>query len=268
MSRGAPRGRPAQTRGVAAGPLGIIAGRGTLPVEVAEGARRAGRRVVCVNAFEADPRLSEIADDYHTVALGHLGAMVETFRSRGVTEIVLAGKVDKLAIAGAMALLLGVVGIYGVIAYAVSQRTREIGIRMALGAEPVGLRQMFVRRGLLLAQATASTHTFQRRASSTRIQGSCCASRPARFARLRASPLRSYQWNCPANANLSTCQMNIASWDSCRRASVKRGKLCGIICEPNSQMQSSKLGYRVSGSAPISAPSSFRSPVSLLCSRA
>jgi ABC-type antimicrobial peptide transport system permease subunit len=56
-----------------------------------------------------------------------------------------------LAIAGVMALVLGVVGIYGVIAYAVTQRTREIGIRMALGAEPSGLRQMFVRHGLLLA---------------------------------------------------------------------------------------------------------------------
>ena len=50
-----------------------------------------------------------------------------------------------------MALVLGVVGIYGVIAYAVTQRTREIGIRMALGAEPGGLQQMFVRHGLLLA---------------------------------------------------------------------------------------------------------------------
>ncbi len=56
-----------------------------------------------------------------------------------------------LAIAGVMALVLGVVGIYGVIAYAVSQRTREIGIRMALGAQPAELRQMFVRHGLLLA---------------------------------------------------------------------------------------------------------------------
>ncbi len=56
-----------------------------------------------------------------------------------------------LALAGGMALVLGIVGIYGVIAYAVSQRTREIGIRMALGARPAGLQRMFVRHGLVLA---------------------------------------------------------------------------------------------------------------------
>ena len=56
-----------------------------------------------------------------------------------------------LAIAGGMALLLGIVGIYGVIAYAVSQRTREIGIRVALGAQAFRLRRMFVREGLVLA---------------------------------------------------------------------------------------------------------------------
>ena len=61
-----------------------------------------------------------------------------------------------LAIAGAMALVLGVVGIYGVIAYAVTQRTREIGIRMALGAEPARLQRMFVRQGLLLAAVGAA----------------------------------------------------------------------------------------------------------------
>ena len=56
-----------------------------------------------------------------------------------------------LAIAGAMALVLGIIGIYGVISYAVSQRTREIGIRLALGAQPGELKRMFVRHGLVLA---------------------------------------------------------------------------------------------------------------------
>jgi predicted permease len=55
-----------------------------------------------------------------------------------------------LGLAGGMALLLGVVGIYGVIGCSVSQRTREIGIRMALGAQQQSLTGMFVRHGLVL----------------------------------------------------------------------------------------------------------------------
>ncbi|SRR5579883_714268 len=61
-----------------------------------------------------------------------------------------------LGIAGGMALLIGIVGIYGVIAYAVSQRTREIGIRTALGAQPSALLRVFVRQGLQLAGVGAA----------------------------------------------------------------------------------------------------------------
>jgi putative ABC transport system permease protein len=56
-----------------------------------------------------------------------------------------------LGIAAAVALLLGVVGIYGVISYVATQRTREIGIRMALGAAERDVRQLFLRHGVLLS---------------------------------------------------------------------------------------------------------------------
>ncbi|HUA17576.1 MAG TPA: ABC transporter permease [Bryobacteraceae bacterium] len=90
-------------------------------------------------------------------AIWSVDANLPVFQVRTLQEVY-AGSMARtsftlvlLAIAGAMALVLGVVGIYGVIAYAVTQRTREIGIRMALGAQPGALRQMFVRQGLLLA---------------------------------------------------------------------------------------------------------------------
>jgi predicted permease len=61
-----------------------------------------------------------------------------------------------LAIAGVMALFLSVVGIYGVISYIVSQRTREIGIRLALGAQARSVKRMFVLQGLTVATIGAA----------------------------------------------------------------------------------------------------------------
>ncbi|MGC2400205.1 MAG: ABC transporter permease [Acidobacteriaceae bacterium] len=58
-----------------------------------------------------------------------------------------------LGIASAIALMLGIVGLYGVIAYSASQRTREIGIRIALGAQRSTITSMFVRQGLILTAA-------------------------------------------------------------------------------------------------------------------
>src|SRR5215212_7306494 len=51
----------------------------------------------------------------------------------------------------ALALLLGVVGVYGVTSYLVAQRTREVGLRLALGAEPRAVVRMVVRQGMAVA---------------------------------------------------------------------------------------------------------------------
>ena len=54
-------------------------------------------------------------------------------------------------ILGALALLLATAGIYGVVSYVVAMRSREIGVRMALGAEPRAMLKMVLRQSMVLA---------------------------------------------------------------------------------------------------------------------
>jgi predicted permease len=87
--------------------------------------------------WSADPNLP--LADVHTLDYYYTKSMARTSFTLAI-----------LAAAGGMALLLGIVGIYGVISYSVSQRTREIGIRIALGAERRTVTALFVRDGLWL----------------------------------------------------------------------------------------------------------------------
>lgn len=98
--------------------------------------------------------LSEIRDAVSSVAPDNPLTQVRTLedvydRSMARTSFTLV----MLGVAACVALLLGIIGIYGVISYAVAQRTREIGIRSALGADQGTMKRMFVSDALLLAAA-------------------------------------------------------------------------------------------------------------------
>lgn len=78
-------------------PVGLIAAAGALPVEIARGAKRLGRGVICVDVLDGDPALQGLAEAYYAISLGELGGLIDALRRHGVREVLLAGKVDKLA---------------------------------------------------------------------------------------------------------------------------------------------------------------------------
>jgi putative ABC transport system permease protein len=91
--------------------------------------------------------VAEVTPDLPVAAVGTLEQVYHDHASMARSSFSLA----LLGIAGATALLLSLVGIYGVLAYAVTQRKREVGIRVALGAAPRSVKKMFIYRGLILS---------------------------------------------------------------------------------------------------------------------
>jgi predicted permease len=115
------------------------------------GGRRAVTFAIRSERTGAQGLLREIAAQIHAVnpdlPLATVRTLNDVYRQSMVqTSFTLV----LLAIAGAMALILAIVGVYGVLAYAVARRRYEVGIRLALGAQPKALKWLFVRRGLML----------------------------------------------------------------------------------------------------------------------
>jgi len=125
----------------------LMTGLGTyLPASITFTLRseRAGTESMLADIRRA---VAEVAPD---LPIAEVGTLAQTYRdhpsmARSSFSLALLG------IAGATALLLSIVGIYGVLAYAVTQRRREVGIRIALGAAPQTVKRMFVCRGMVLA---------------------------------------------------------------------------------------------------------------------
>jgi predicted permease len=144
-----------------------IAGLGVyLPANVTFALRteRTGTESVLADIRRA---VAEVAPDLPLAAVATLAQIQRDHPSMARSSFSLA----LLGIAGATALLLSIVGVYGVLAYAVTQRRREVGIRVALGAAPRAVKSMFVYRGMILAGAGIALGTAAA-AALTRLMAS------------------------------------------------------------------------------------------------
>ncbi len=162
-----PIGRTFESRGGARTVVGIV---GDVRVR---GLERASEPQLYASAGQV-PDTAFINDDPKDLVIryrGTAGALLATVREivraadpeQPISEVrtmedVVAGETAtrraQLRVLGALAavaLLLAGVGIYGLLAYTVSQRAREIGVRLALGAEPAGVARMIVSQGMKLA---------------------------------------------------------------------------------------------------------------------
>jgi putative ABC transport system permease protein len=95
-----------------------------------------------------------------------------------------------LGLLGATGLVLAIVGVYGVIAYFVTQRTHELGVRLALGASVSGLRWLVVRQGMVLAGMGVAFGAMV----SLAVSRCCSASRRAIRSRSPSSAPCSRSW--------------------------------------------------------------------------